>query len=135
MHGQSNGWTVESAGTWTQPNSPAVPQAKREILKSGLSLEGHFSRQVTFDLLQRFDLILAMEAGQVEAMQTEFSSAAYKIHLLTEIVSGISYNIPDPFVSDVVSSEISNEIYDLIKGGFDRIVLTANELCINPPKD
>ena len=128
LRAQTREWTVESAGTWAQPDLPAALQAQQAALEAGLSLDTHVTRQVSLELLRRFDLILAMEVGQVEAMRTEFPSMASKIHLLTEVARGISYSIPDPMMSDEGWSQIPAELHQLIQQGFDGIVTLANTL-------
>ena len=128
LHGQLHDWTVESAGTWAEPDLPAAPQAQQAALDAGLNLNGHAARQVSLELLRSFDLILAMESGQVEAMLIEFPSLAGKIHLLPEAAVGSAYNVPDPFMSDEKSENVSAEIRNLIKKGFDRLVNLASAL-------
>ena len=126
--GQLRDWTVESAGTWAQPGLPAAVQAREAAVKLGISLDGHVTRQVSAELVQGFDLVLLMEAGQVEAMNAEFPSTARKMFLLSEMVAGVGYNIPDPALFYQEGQEIALEIRDLVSRGFDKIVSLAESL-------
>ena len=63
-----------------------------------------------------------MEAGQKEALQVEFPKEREKIYLLSEVADGVPYDIPDPFGPDSAThQEIANELYELIKRGFENI--------------
>ena len=95
-------WVVESAGTWTKDGLPAPTHTLRIAQSLGLAgLERHATRQVHQALLDRFDLVLVMENGQKEALRFEFPSASGRIYLLSELVDGIDYDIPDPSSSIV----------------------------------
>jgi len=77
-------------------------------------------------LLSQSNLVLVIEAGQKEALQIEFPKNREKIYLLSEETEGISYDIPDPFGPDCgTHQEISNELYELIKRGFENICKLA----------
>ncbi len=126
-------WRVESAGTWAQPGFPAAPQAVKAAERLGLNgLEAHRSRPVDQSLLDGFDLIVTMETGQLEGICSEFHSAASRVRLLSEIVEGISYNIPDPFRSDDDPQEVAADLHELIKKGGGRILDLARAL--NPER-
>ena len=79
-------WVVESAGTWTTEGQP-VPaltlQVARRLALRGL--EKQRTRQVSRELLSRFDLSIVMEAGHKEALQMEFP----------ELAAQIAFHIPD----------------------------------------
>jgi len=113
-------WNVLSAGTWTTDGLPAVSDAIRRASQFGLSIQSHRSRAITPDFLQQADLILVMEQGHKEALQIEFQFARQKIYLLTEVVEGIPYDIPDP-MNDLVNTDVVTVICELIRTGFDKI--------------
>ena len=115
-------WSVGSAGTWAQPGLPPVARALLDARDKGLDIKSHRSRQVNADLLTHSNLVLVMEAGQKEALQVEFPKERGKIFLLSEAADGIPYDIPDPFGPDAAThQEIANELYELIKRGFEKI--------------
>ena len=47
-------------------------------------------------MLKESDVVLVMEEGQKEAIQNEFPFAQNKVHLLSEVVEGVAYDVPDP---------------------------------------
>ena len=120
-------WIVESAGTWAQPGLPAAQPTQKEATRLGINLEGHRTREVETELIQRFDLVLAMEAGQVEAMDAEFPSMTGRIFLLAEVTNEVGYDIPDPALAQDNWQTIANELDDMIIQGFDKIVGLAKE--------
>jgi len=130
--GELPGWIVESAGTWAQPDLPAALPAQQAAIKLGVNLGEHLTRPVSEELLSEFDLVLAMEAGQVEAMEAEFPSTFRKIYLLTEVATGVSYDIPDPAKSDVSQTELASEIQHLIQRGY-KDILTIAKTAVDKP--
>ena len=115
-------WSVGSAGTWTEPGMPPDARALQDARDWGLDIKAHRSRQVNANILSQSNLILVMEAGQKEALQVEFPGEREKIFLLSEAAEGIPYDIPDPFGPDgVTHQEIANELYELIKRGYENI--------------
>lgn len=62
----------------------------------GLSIDRHLTRMLDAKMLEDADLVLVMEKGHQESIQFEFPFARKKIHLLSQVVEGFSYDIPDP---------------------------------------
>jgi protein-tyrosine phosphatase len=119
-------WIVESAGTWTKAGSrvPAITlQLAGELGLAGL--ERHRTRQIDAALLDRFELILLMEQGQKEALAAEFPAVRPRLYLLSELVDGMVYDIPDPFDTGVEPHEVGWQLRYLIKRGKDRILERA----------
>jgi protein-tyrosine phosphatase len=120
--GWKNEWIVSSAGVWTTNGKPALPEAEEVARKLGISLEGHQSTVVTPGLVSINDLILVMEAGQKEALQSEFSVFRSRIFLLSEVADGTPYDIQDPISEGLDRCmEVGTQIYTLIDKGFYRI--------------
>ena len=115
-------WKVGSAGTWTELGLPADRRAIRDAKSLGLDLRSHRSRQVDAGLLSRCNLVLVMETGQKEALQVEFPQEREKIHLLSEVVAGHSYDFLDSF-DDIEgpSQDDARELSNLILDGFTNI--------------
>jgi protein-tyrosine phosphatase len=122
-------WIVESAGTWTKAGIPA-PELSRQIASElGLpGLESHLTRQVDQELLSQFDLIIAMEAGHKEALGIEFPSTQKRVFMLSEIVEGIQYDIPDPVAPGIDPNEVAHELKMLIDEGVSKITHLAESL-------
>ncbi len=123
------GWQVGSAGTWTDAGLPAAREAAQAARQIGISLDDHASCLVNGALLSGYDLILVMEVGQKEALEYEFPAVKNKVFLLSEVVDGLQYDIPDPS-STVESSpqEIANEVCHLVWKGFCSICSQADRL-------
>jgi protein-tyrosine phosphatase len=88
-------WLVESAGTWAENGHPAATGARLAMTTYGLDLSLHRSQMVTMELMDKFNLILVMEFGHLEALKIEFPQFAGKTFLLSEI-TGETYEIDDP---------------------------------------
>jgi protein-tyrosine phosphatase len=121
-------WLVSSAGTWTKTGLPADIRAIQDASNWGLDINSHRSCQVDVSILSERDLVLVMEAGQKEALQIEFPKELEKIHLLSEVVDGTNYDIPDPFnQASIPHEEIAKELFDMINRGFKNIYDLALE--------
>lgn len=122
-------WIVESAGTWTKDGLPATDitlQVARQLDLHGL--HGHRTRQITRDLLHQYDLIVTMEQGQQESLSVEFPSVRERLYLLSKLVDGISYDIPDAGERAVRAEDIGCEISGLINRGKHKILQRARFL-------
>ena len=122
LHNLDGDWQIGSAGTWTADGMPAMPDAIRSASRLGLDLSGHTSRVIRSQLMSAADLVIVMEQGQKEALQSEFPRSAHKVHLLSEAATGAAYDIPDPVTSAMYAgADVPGEIDELIHSGFDRI--------------
>jgi protein-tyrosine phosphatase len=122
-------WLVESAGTWTQDGIPALSIAQKNAERLGIrGLEHHRSRQVSAELLGGYDLIVVMESGHKEALIAEFKPVRARIFMLSEIVDGIQYDIPDPVAPGNHPEDISAELYSMINQGAKKIIDLARVL-------
>ncbi len=124
-----NNWIIESAGTWAATGLPA-PDFTLQVAVQ-LELEGldkHLTRQIDQSLLHEFDLIIVMGIGHKEAICTEFPSVCNQVHLLSEIVDGLAYDIPDPATSDINPQDIGRELNMLITKGKEKILSLAVKL-------
>jgi protein-tyrosine phosphatase len=126
---RSQRWSVGSAGTWTKAGLPAASVAMR--IADRLNLPGlvdHRTRQVDMELLESYDLILTMEIGQHEAIASEFPILDGRSMLLSEVVDGMPYDIPDPvdFIND--PEDVASELQMLIEKGGDKIIKLAESI-------
>lgn len=122
-------WTVESAGTWGQAGLPA-PDVAVQVAKllDVDGLERHITRQVDQALLDRFDLVLVMESGHREAILSEFSGVRRKVHLLSEVVDDMPYDIPDPAYRGISPHGVGRQLQALISRGREKILHLAERL-------
>lgn len=121
-------WNVDSAGTWTVPGLPVLPEVSLIARKYDLDLARHRSKPVTGTLLAAQDLVLVMATGHREALQHEFPTAAGRIHLLSQVVEERTYDIPDLTGSPESIAEIGGELYTLIQKGLVNICNLALRL-------
>ena len=127
--GESAGWKVESAGTWTTDGKPALPVTRQNAERLGLSgIEKHSSRQVKAEMLNFFDLIIVMEAGQKEALNVEFRDVRGRIYMLSEIVGNESVDVPDPIVLGTPADEVATELDKTVRIGANKILELARAL-------
>jgi protein-tyrosine-phosphatase len=123
-------WRVESAGTWATAGLQAPELTLRVARKLGLrGLETHRTRQVDRELLSAFDLIIVMESGHKEAICQEFPAVRARTFMLSEILDGIAYDIPDPALAPEETYSISREIKTLIDRHASKIFKLAGTLC------
>ncbi len=121
-----NEWVIDSAGTWTKSGAPIHAQTIEDAHRFGLDIRTHKSQQVTAELLARYDLILAMETGHKEALLIEFPDQSKNIHLLSEVVDELTYDIPDPFSSEGEHDrDVAVELHKIITSGYKRIFAMA----------
>ena len=79
-------------------------------------------------LLAWYDLILVMEKSHQESLMVEFPEMKEKIFLLTQVATGVGYDVPDPgVVKGDTFLDIATELSDLVDGGFQAICLLARQ--------
>jgi protein-tyrosine phosphatase len=105
LKGMENNWTVLSAGTWTSTGLPAHPKAMEAAAKLGLDLKPHRTRVVDSALLHAADLIIVMQAGHKEALETEFPIVHSKVFLLGDLSNIPGGEIADPAEENFSHSE------------------------------
>jgi len=120
-------WEVASAGTWAIFGQPASYYSIEVLSEQGLDIMEHRSRPVDRDLLEWADLILCMELGHVEALQTEFPELADRIFTLSEM-SGPGYSVYDPYGEPRPAYEaMVVEVTKLVENGLGQIVALAQK--------
>ena len=119
------GWTVSSAGTWTAPGQPPFRETVELARSLGLDLSGHLTRLVDAPMLDSSDLVLVMESGHKEAIELEFPSARRKVHLLAQVLTGKTYDIPDPAAAREEAGTILRNLAAMIREGSQAIYRLA----------
>ena len=126
--GDPGAWRIESAGAWAQEGAPAAPLARRALGEWGLDLPDHRSRSVSRELLQGFQLTLAMERGQAEALRAEFPDLAPRVYLLSEM-AGRGTDLPDPPDGRLVEVlDLARRIRELLVQGLERVLSLAHRM-------
>lgn len=113
-----SGLEIISAGTHARAGLPADDRVRGAALSLGTSLDGHESRPLDEDLVDRADIILVMDDVNATDVEAAFPDAAAKLHLLGDIApeaDGESPEIPDPFfASDEVVVATVRRINDAV---------------------
>jgi len=114
---------VASAGTSAWDGAPASDGALLVALERDLDLSHHRAQQLTRELVQAHDVILAM--GPHHRERAEALGGEGKTHLLTTFASGPDVDRPinDPFGGDLETyRETFTELQGEIRRVFDRLV-------------
>jgi protein-tyrosine-phosphatase len=114
---------VASAGTSAWDGAPASDGALLVALERNLDLSGHRAQQLTRELVQRNDVVLAM--GPHHRERAEALGGEGKTHLLSAFASGAAVDraINDPFGGDLENyRETLHELQREIRRLFDRLV-------------
>ena len=99
------GMRLSSAGLIVPVSEKSPAEAVATAKELGVDMHSHMSRPVTLELVQEYDIILAMEAWQVQKMKKQYPKYLRKFFLLplfdparpprAEAIS--QYNIEDPY--------------------------------------
>ncbi len=116
---------MDSAGTWAVPGRIIYPDAAQAASKLGVDVGGHVTRLVDEAMVSEYDLILVMEKGQREALNVEFPAARERVYLLSEMLDGVLFDIPDPVSSTDDTDVILRDMCDVIRHGLPRIMELA----------
>jgi protein-tyrosine phosphatase len=119
--GSETDWLVTSAGTWTTPGQPAPPDAIEIARSHDLLIDMHRTRRLAADMLKEADIVIVMEEGHRDAIRAEFPFARAKVHLLSQVLEGIVYDIPDPAASKEETREILGELIAMIQADYLKI--------------
>jgi protein-tyrosine phosphatase len=100
----------DSAGLQVSRALPPPPEALIAAREFGVSLDSHRSKRISREMAGSFDMVIAMEAGQWEALKRLFPHRRDRFFLLSLFCEDgrntrdrfSVYNIEDPFGEDVV---------------------------------
>ena len=126
--GIAQSWKIGSAGLRATPGQPALREVAAAAERFGLDLSAHRSARVDRDLLSEYDLILVMQAGQKEALLTEFPDLYDHVYLLSAVTERRSYDIPDALGSEPEMLEVVSELNSLIQRGLESMCVLATYL-------
>jgi len=126
--GLAGSWQVGSAGTWATPGQPVIPSVLAAARELGLDLSGHRAARLDEGMLTAYDLILVMQASQVEALRSEFPALNEHIYLLSHVLELRSYDFPDLSGSEQEVAEVSADLNALLRRGLDGVCILATYL-------
>lgn len=118
-------WIVNSAGTWTSSGQQPPEEALKLARSHGLAIDDHKTRQLTANLLAEADIVIVMEEGHRESIKAEFPFARAKVYLLSEVLEGIAYDIPDPAIEKGDAGNIIRDLVVMIRAGAMKIYRIA----------
>ncbi len=118
-------WIVNSAGTWTAPGQLLPDEAVELARAHGVTIDGYKTRMLTANMLAESDLILVMEEGHKESIKAEFPFAREKVYLLSQVMEGIAYDIPDPATAQGEARAIIRDLVEMIRAGYMKIYSIA----------
>ncbi len=90
---------IESAATSSEEiGNPVYPPARRELMRHGISCDGHSARRIRKEDYDRFDFLIPMEGYNIRNMQYVFTKGDPdgKIHKMLEF-AGEGGDIADPW--------------------------------------
>lgn len=119
---------VASAGTSAWDGAPASDGALLVALERGLDLSGHRAQQLTRELVQSHDVVLAMGPHHVE--RAEALGGEGRTHLLSTFANGPASGRPinDPFGGDLEAyRETLTELQADIRRVFDRLTARPSQ--------
>lgn len=119
--GRDEEWVVKSAGTWAVPGQKPPPEAMDLALAHGLLIDEHKTQALTADLIAEADLVLVMEESHRDSIKAEFPFARKKVYLLSQVVEGIAYDIPDPAQVNAELGNIIGELVEMVRAGYRKI--------------
>ena len=118
---ERHAWLVASAGCWAYPDQPATKNAVQTVENLGCDLNLHSSQAVTETLLQKFNLILCLEAAHKNFIRRNFPAAAEKVFQFSEMI-GKEFDIDDPVGGDLENyADTAQELRSIIVSGFKKI--------------
>ncbi|MFW5986022.1 MAG: ribose 5-phosphate isomerase B [Halanaerobiales bacterium] len=116
-YGLQDDWQVSSAGIAAFPGQTASREAISVLRETGIDLTNHSSRQLTYDIIMKADLILTMTTRHKELINHQFSDENIRIYTLKEFAGEEdNLDIIDPFAqSEKKYRETREEIGMYIK--------------------
>jgi protein-tyrosine phosphatase len=92
-------WRAESAGVAALVGEDVTPNARAALEEAGVRAVFPRARQVSGEMLEGADLVLAMGPRQVAALRRRFGGPSDKVHALPAYACGApnEEGIPDPY--------------------------------------
>ncbi len=126
---KNNEFTFKSAGTFACEGEPATPEAIEVMDEVGLNIERHRAQQFDKDLAEWADVILAMEANHIEAMEAMAPDEESKMHTLLGFAAGVDgypgengYDIKDPYNEDIEDYRAArDQIAEAVEKALERL--------------
>ncbi len=125
-----NNFVFKSAGTFACEGEGATPEAIEAMEEVGLNIEKHRAQQFDKELAEWADVILAMEAGHIEAMEAMAPDEEEKMHTLLGYAARVDgypgetgFDIMDPYQEDIQEYRAArDQISEVVNKALERLV-------------
>ena len=114
---------ARSAGVRALRDEPIAPNAGAALEEIGIYLEGHRARQVSEEMLEEADLVLAMSPRHVAELRRVFGDS-FEAHTLPNYVDSLSGDegIADPYGSTITAYRASvRQVFEYVELLLDRL--------------
>ncbi|MGB4026290.1 MAG: L-threonylcarbamoyladenylate synthase [Bacillota bacterium] len=88
---------VSSAGVATVPGLPASKEAIQSMKSMDVDISGHRSAPVSYESLERADLVIAMTKAHKQALLARYPEFGHKMATLAEILPEAGGDVTDPY--------------------------------------
>lgn len=106
---------VASAGIGAVKGAPMAPAAAAITARESLLPASHVGRQLTPDMVRQFELILVMENGQKEWIESRYPQSAGRVFMMTHWQG--DDDIMDPY-------RLSDDVFESV---YEELVSCAND--------
>jgi protein-tyrosine-phosphatase len=128
-------FSFKSAGTFACEGESATSEAIEAMEEVGLNIERHRAQQFDRELAECADVILAMEASHIEAMEAMAPDEESKMHTLLGFAAGVDgypgetgYDIKDPYNEDIEEYRSArDQISEAVDKALERLTSEAAE--------
>lgn len=128
-------FSFKSAGTFACEGESATPEAVEAMEEIGLNIEKHRAQQFDKELAEWADVILAMEANHIEAMEAMAPDEEEKMHTLLGFAAGVDgypgetgFDIMDPYQEDIEEYRAARgQISEAVGKALDRLEREAEK--------
>lgn len=116
-------YRVESAGTAALEGRSMAPNAVEALEEVGIFAEPHSARQVTAEMLEEAELVLAMTPQHVAMLRRLAKAPGQGIYALPEYAAGLSgEGVPDPYGHTMAAYRSSlRQLYEYVETVVDRL--------------
>lgn len=87
---------VNSAGIQAHNGIPAYPYARLALKRNGYFDKKHYSRSISSEMIEEYDIIITMEVKQRDYLKFSFPEFSEKIKTLAEVAIESEHDIDDP---------------------------------------
>ena len=98
-------YNIQSAGIFAAQGQAASENAQKIIEKKSYDLSKHRSKQISQDLVDQSDLILAMTQSHLRALSSAFPESLNKMHLFRAFTKESELDVMDPFGGNLIEYE------------------------------